>query len=123
MSDAFKDAGKGDWSSMGDLVNRRAGLIAGVVIPLVLILRFPGFVLMALRFIPGAFIFLTRGNPMLLVNLVQMVWRATVAAAKTTREAAKQSRKARLQRPHGRARQRTSTRRSGGGGRQGRPRG
>ena len=53
MGDAFKDAAKGDWSSMGDLVNRRAGLIAGVVIPLVMVFRFPGLVLMALRFIPG----------------------------------------------------------------------
>jgi len=114
VSDAFKDAAKGDWSSMGDMVNRRAGLIAGVVIPLFIVLRFPGLVLIALRFIPGAFIFMTRGNPQLLIGLFRMAWSATIAAAKTAREATKQSRKARLK-THGRARQRTTKRRGGGG--------
>mmetsp|Transcript_17453 Transcript_17453/g.53439 ORF Transcript_17453/g.53439 Transcript_17453/m.53439 type:complete len:90 (+) Transcript_17453:511-780(+) len=68
---------RGDWAPFWDFTARYQGVIIGVLVPVVLIFRFPGLIVAALRGLVVGGLFLLR-IPAFRTLILRWVWRAMV---------------------------------------------
>merc|ERR1712139_273647 len=74
---AAQQAKKGDWSEGKAFLQRRRNLLLGILLPLALVLRFPGLVFGALRVLAGGALFALR-DPRLQRIIGSILWKRFV---------------------------------------------